>query len=401
MVKNPTEYDPTNNEDKAIARRNVVLDRMAELNVISREKADRLKERDLGLDVQESRNGCVRTAAPFFCDYVLDWLLQGPARSASQPRRADHLLKTGGLTIRTTVDVNMQATADNAVRAHVFQRDQAIGALAVVEPGTGNVKAIAQSRPMGRNKRAGETYLNYVVPQKFGDSQCCQAGSTFKVFTLAAALEQGIPLNKAYNAPASMDVQPERLRQLPRVRAGRRAVQHRQLDLERPDEPVLGHPALGQHLLHAARPGRPGSASPTRWPSRWASTSPAPTATATATARSWSRRSPSVSPRVSPLEMAEAYATFAARGLHCHSRPVTEILDSAGNQIRDYASNCAQVMQQSTADAVNDVLTRRDRAAASPPPRRSTSRPPARPARRRRASRSGSSATPRSWPPPR
>ena len=60
---------------------------------------------------------------------------------------------------------------------------------------------------------------------------------------------------------------------------------------------------------------------------------------------------------VSPLEMAEAYATFAARGLHCHSRPVTEILDSAGNQIRDYASQCAQVMQQSTADAVNDVLT--------------------------------------------
>ena len=54
--------------------------------------------------------------------------------------------------------------------------------------------------------------------------------------------------------------------------------------------------------------------------------------------------------------MAEAYATFAARGLHCHSRPVTEILDSAGNQIRDYASQCAQVMQQSTADAVNDVL---------------------------------------------
>ena len=102
----------------------------------------------------------------------------------------------------------MQAVADNAVRAHVFQRDQAIGALAVVEPGTGNVKAIAQSRPMGRKKRDGETYLNYVVPQKFGDSQCCQAGSTFKVFTLAAALEQGIPLDKAFNSPASMDFNP-------------------------------------------------------------------------------------------------------------------------------------------------------------------------------------------------
>ena len=73
----------------------------------------------------------------------------------AQDRRADD---------QDHLDVDMQATADNAVRAHVFQRDQAIGALAVVEPGTGNVKAIAQSRPMGRNKRAGETYLNYVGP---------------------------------------------------------------------------------------------------------------------------------------------------------------------------------------------------------------------------------------------
>ena len=54
--------------------------------------------------------------------------------------------------------------------------------------------------------------------------------------------------------------------------------------------------------------------------------------------------------------MAEAYATFAARGLHCASRPVTQILDSAGNIVKDYASQCTQVMQQNVADAVNDVL---------------------------------------------
>ena len=33
---------------------------------------------------------------------------------------------------------------------------------------------------------------------------------------------------------------------------------------------------------------------------------------------------------VSPLEMAEAYATFAARGVHCDARPVTAILDADG-----------------------------------------------------------------------
>ena len=59
---------------------------------------------------------------------------------------------------------------------------------------------------------------------------------------------------------------------------------------------------------------------------------------------------------VSPLEMAEAYATFAARGLHCDARPVTQILDAARNVIKDYKPECDQVMEQSTADAVSDVL---------------------------------------------
>ena len=66
----------------------------------------------------------------------------------------------------------------------------------MVEPGTGEVKALAQSRPMGRNRKKGETFLNYAVPKKYGDSNGFQAGSTFKVFVLAAAIEQGIPLNE-------------------------------------------------------------------------------------------------------------------------------------------------------------------------------------------------------------
>ena len=52
LVKNPSGYDPTNAPDAALERRNVVLDRMAELNVISRNKAERTKKMDLGLKVQ-------------------------------------------------------------------------------------------------------------------------------------------------------------------------------------------------------------------------------------------------------------------------------------------------------------------------------------------------------------
>jgi membrane peptidoglycan carboxypeptidase len=59
---------------------------------------------------------------------------------------------------------------------------------------------------------------------------------------------------------------------------------------------------------------------------------------------------------VSPLELADAYATFAARGLHCDPRPVTAIDDSNGHQLKTYPSQCQQVIAAPVADAVNDVL---------------------------------------------
>ena len=57
---------------------------------------------------------------------------------------------------------------------------------------------------MGRNKKKGETFLNYVVPTQYGDSNGFQAGSTFKAFVLAAAIKQEIPLNTQINSPQTM-----------------------------------------------------------------------------------------------------------------------------------------------------------------------------------------------------
>ncbi|MDN5746034.1 MAG: PASTA domain-containing protein, partial [Nocardioidaceae bacterium] len=59
---------------------------------------------------------------------------------------------------------------------------------------------------------------------------------------------------------------------------------------------------------------------------------------------------------VSPLDMAQAYATFAARGVHCSARPVTQIEDARGNVLKKYDKNCRQVMPSPVADAVSDVL---------------------------------------------
>lgn len=350
LVKNPTGYDPTNAPDRALARRNVVLDRMAELKVVSRQKAEEAKASDLGLDVQKSQNGCVNSSAPFFCDYVVRRLLSDPTL-AQTPEERRKLLYSGGLTIKTTLRLGDQRAADASVERHVHPTDQAIGGLAVVEPGTGNLFALSQSRPMGRSKKKGQTYLNYVVPQEYGDSAGFQAGSTFKAFVLASAVNQGIALNTTINAKRDMVFQQSDFANCPgegnfvgewkvgnsttsgikNLYTGtRESVNTFYAQLEMRTglcDPFNLAKAIGIKLTQPTGPG--------------------------------AERIPSFTlgvANVSPLEMAEAYATFGARGLHCDTRPVTQILDANGNVVKNYEPSCQQVMTNGVADAVNDVL---------------------------------------------
>jgi membrane peptidoglycan carboxypeptidase len=346
LVKNPTGYDPTNSPERSINRRNVVLDRMAQLNVISQDQADKLKERPLGLKVEASPNGCQQSQAPFFCDYAVNYLLKDKSLGETVKDRK-RLLQSGGLTIHTTLDLDYQKGADAAVAAHVNPTDQAIGGLAMVEPGTGYVRALAQSRPMGKDKAKGETYLNYVVPRKYGDANGFQAGSTFKAFVLAAAINQNIPLSTQITAPDTINI-PD-------------------ADFETCDGPYAGDGegwtvsnSTGsgtfnlytgtQHSVNtffAQLEEQTGMCEPIELAEKMGIKLPV-----TQQVPAWIL---GVSD-TNPLTMAEAYATFAARGIHCDALPVTQILGADGSTMKDYSKSCETVMPGVTADAVNDVL---------------------------------------------
>lgn len=348
LVKNPVGYDPIDNPERAESRRNVVLDRLAQLGVLTEKKAERLKKTPIGktLKVETAPNGCQQSQAPFFCDYVVNWLLKDPVLGDT-PKERRRTLNTGGLEIHTTIDLDMQKAADEAVTSHVYQKDQAIGGLAMVEPGTGDVRALAQSRPMGKDKQGGETYLNYTVPKKYGDANGFQAGSTFKLFVLAAAINQGIPLSTSINSPQTMHFD--------------------DWDFETCDGPYAGDQkgwdpenSTGagtfdlysgtQHSVNtffAQLETRTGMCEPLQLAADMGVKVPK------------AQQVPSWILGVSdadPLTMAQAYATFAARGLHCDPRPVTQVLDSSGQPLKDFSSQCEQVMPGATADAVNSIL---------------------------------------------
>jgi len=350
LVKNPTGYDPTNFPDAAIARRNVVLDRLAQLKVIPQAKADKLKKQKLHLNVQSTRNGCVNSTAPWYCDYVVNYLLQDSSLGATEKDRKQ-LLLTGGLTIKTSMNPAFQQAADQAVSSHVWATDQAIGGVAEVQPGTGDVLALAQSRPMGAKIKKGQTYIDYTIPKEFGNAPGFQAGSTFKAFTMAAAIEQGWPLNRTIDAQHTMNI---------------------------PQSNYANCPGGGNFVgtWHVSNSTVDGTMNIYRGAQKSVNTFFAQLEEFTGVCKPWKlakdmglylthpdgnggERNPSFTlgiADVSPLEMAGAYATFGARGKFCEPHPVTKILDADGKTLKTYANKCTQVMPQATADAVNDIL---------------------------------------------
>ncbi|MBS43661.1 MAG: glycosyl transferase [Nocardioides sp.] len=349
LVQNPSAFNPTIYPERAIERRDIVLDRMAELGAVPQARADKVKKRGLQLDVQPLNNGCVSSVAPFFCSYVIEYLKRDPALGKNKAERED-LIRTGGLTIKTSIDTRFQAAADASVADHVFATDNAIGALAMVEPGTGEIRALAQSRPMGRDKQAGETFLNYTVPRKYGKANGFQAGSTFKAFVLAAAIKQGMPLSKTYNSPPQIEI--------PMREFNTCDGPYQSTDVWDPKNSTSSGTfnfyqgtQLSVNTFFAQLERDTGLCAPFKL------------AKSMGVQVTHTKKQDDMVPSftlgvadVSPLEMAGAYATFASRGIYCDPRPVLSIEDANGNVLKTYEKSCQRVMPASVADAVSDVL---------------------------------------------
>ncbi len=206
LVQSPSRYDPINDETEAKKRRNVVLQRMAEVGDISQEQADKAAKSPLGLKVSKPKNGCITAVrgAGFFCDYVHEVFLNDPVFGKTREERAK-VWNRGGLTIKTTLDPQAQESVQQSVKDHVYQKDEVATAATIVEPGTGKVLAMGQSRPYGNEAKKNETMLNLSVDSSHGGGAGYQPGSTFKPIVAAAALEGGMPATKVYSSPYEME----------------------------------------------------------------------------------------------------------------------------------------------------------------------------------------------------
>lgn len=205
IVQSPSRYDPVNDEAEATKRRNTVLQRMADMGDISQAEADKAKETPLGLKVSKPKNGCITAVkgAGFFCKYVEKVFLSEPVFGKNRETRAK-IWNQGGLTITTTLDPQSQKSVQASLKDHVYQDDKVAAATTLVEPGTGKILGMGQSKPFGFGKN--ETEINYSVDSKYGGSNFgFPTGSTFKPFVAAAALEEGRPPTQQYSSPYEME----------------------------------------------------------------------------------------------------------------------------------------------------------------------------------------------------
>jgi penicillin-binding protein 1A len=166
----PSNYNPFLDKGAAIARRNDVLQRMADQGYITQAAADDTKEMSLG--VKHNRYYTAKREGYVF-DYVKQYLID---------RYGLNTVRRGGLRIDTTIDLHLQKLARKAMDGNLGAPDRA-GAIVTIDPKTGWVKAMASS------SRYGDSKWNLAAQGHR------QAGSTFKVMVLMDALRRGVNPN--------------------------------------------------------------------------------------------------------------------------------------------------------------------------------------------------------------
>ncbi|MFD5237295.1 transglycosylase domain-containing protein [Streptomyces tendae] len=354
IVQSPSRYDPVNDEAEATKRRNVVLNRMAQVGDISTAEAEKAKKAPLGLKVSKPKNGCITAVndASFFCDYVREVFLSEPVFGKTRKDRAK-IWNQGGLTIRTTLDPKAQESVHQSLKDHVNKSDSVAAASTLVEPGTGRIVAMGQSKPYGYGK--DETEINYSVDHAVGGSNYgFPTGSTFKPFLAAAALEENVPATKEYSSPYDMDYPS------PIQTCDKPWINDSGYRVENENESEVGPYRLKEAMAKSVN---------TYFVQMLADIGLCPVASMADKLHVHQGngdklpQNPSAlalgSVGMSPLTMASAYATFASRGMYCTPVAIESITQKVGNKQKSLEvpkSTCSRAMTEKTADSVNTLL---------------------------------------------
>lgn len=187
LIKAPEIYEPIDNPEAALRQRAYALRRMLEEGVITQPQYDLALTKPLGA----SANPVAESKTPYFVEVVKAQILDDPRFGDTRQERASALF-SAGLRIETTVDLEMQEAAQSAVEAILNRKGDPDAALASIDAKTGAVLAMVGGRDFEEAK------FNLATQGRR------QPGSTFKPFTMVAALENGFAPSLVFDTPSPL-----------------------------------------------------------------------------------------------------------------------------------------------------------------------------------------------------
>ncbi|MBQ9044052.1 MAG: penicillin-binding protein [Eggerthellaceae bacterium] len=318
IPQSPTAFNPKANPQECVERRNQVLERMLAAGDISQEEHDAAVAEELALNPAPAEPSQGIYAYPYFTSFVRDQLMSEDNKYNCS--YAD--LFEGGLKIYTTLDVNMQNKAEQACWDQYDSMDEGMdAALVAIDPQTGYVKAL-----VGGNDFYADQWNIAVQGGR-------PSGSTFKVFTLTAAIEQGISPRTALDCSNPVTLaNGQTINNFGQADYGKRS--------------LADATAISSNTGYYRLAERLGADAVIEMAHRMgikSELSPYPIITLG-------------TENVTPLEMAEAYSTLATGGIHRDYVIITRIENKNGDVLYEAPDTANRVLDEKVAGAVTEVL---------------------------------------------
>jgi penicillin-binding protein 1A len=319
----PTLYDPIDHPYDNKFRRDYALDNMVRYGYLEQATAAKLKEKKCCGTVKTDTRLDTPGKSEYFVDYTTRYLLD---------KYGGAEIYGGGLRVTTSLDLRLQAMAERSIESNLPQTPANPSAsLVAIDPSNGQILAMVGGSDFNKSK------VNLAT---FQGGSGRQAGSSFKMFTLAAAMRAGYNLNATWVGPTQITI----------TNPVCDDANGHWLVTNAPDESA-GVFTLQQATWHSVNTVFAQVVS-ALGPSR-----------VTQMAHSLGIRSHldpycSVtlgSVAVNPLEMTNSYATIADNGMRHWATPLVKIADN-GSSFADVRSLGVQVLDANDADLVTLAL---------------------------------------------
>ena len=328
IPQSPSNWNPVYNPEGCKERRNTVLSRMLAAGHITQEEFSAAASSELGLNLEPKDDSNGIYLYPYFTSYVRTWLLNEYSMNE---------IFAGGLSIYTTLDVDMQEIAETTCADQNDSMASGLeSALVAIDPSNGHVVAMVGGADYQENQ--------FNIAAQGGRP----TGSSFKTFTLIAAIEQGINPSTLVDcsSPYKLKSGLGTVENFGGMQYGTRSLQSATAVSSNTAYVQLQEHIGGQSIIEVCK--------------RLGIDTSDLLNVDTLTLGVFD---------ITPLEMASAYATLAANGIHYDPVVVSSIVDSKGNEIYKNEQEGKRVLDESVCGAVTDVLktvfTQSDGTAAS------------------------------------